>query len=133
MKITRKEVVDDEERSLMFFRHFPEHFTLAEQLVFKWLDDHCDAYHGGYWSIYDLSNGGFYMAPVRDGSLAVRLNGQGKVALTPDQAGLCACMAVFDQLAADTGRIEIARLATRVREYADFKGNENRKMEVAIG
>ncbi len=31
----------------------------------------CAAYSGGFWEFYDLSNGGFYMAPKGDGKVHV--------------------------------------------------------------
>lgn len=41
----------------------PRHYGQAEAEVYGWMGNLCPEYHGGYWQFYDLSNGGFYLAP----------------------------------------------------------------------
>ena len=68
----------------------PAVFSIAEALA--------EEYTGGYWDFYDLSNGGFYMAPCHDTELTVSCeNGfQGK--LSPDAFGITVCLYAFSEL-----------------------------------
>ncbi|WP_225854534.1 antirestriction protein [Aeromonas salmonicida] len=42
-------------------RHFGRHMMAVETVVFAYMRELVEAYQGGYWEFYDLSNGGFYM------------------------------------------------------------------------
>jgi hypothetical protein len=68
----------------------PAVFSIAEALASE--------YTGGYWEFYDLSNGGFYMAPRHDTEFTVSCeNGfQGK--LSPDAFGISVCLYAFSEL-----------------------------------
>ncbi len=47
-------------------KHFGTRCVLVEQAVFTWACKLSATYEGGYWEFYELSNGGFYMAPDSD-------------------------------------------------------------------
>ena len=42
------------------------HYLRYEQAVYHFMSRACEAYHGGYWLFYTLSNAGFYMALSSD-------------------------------------------------------------------
>ena len=117
--IARIEAIDDVNRSNVVFSLFGKNHILAEQLVYKWMDTLSQEYKGGYWRIYQLSNGGFYMAPARDKGFTVYCPGFGdEVHLSADAAGLVACLFAINQLANQTHQDSLIRLYYLVRDYA---------------
>ena len=65
MEIITATKMNDEERLDFFPRHVGVTKMLAfERHVFAWMGTLCKEYRGGFWEFYDLSNGGFYIAPV---------------------------------------------------------------------
>jgi hypothetical protein len=65
-------VVPDELR-LNFLPHYlGSNYLRGETLVYEWARRLASAYDGGSWIFFQLSNGGFYMAPERCGRLHVR-------------------------------------------------------------
>ena len=55
-------------------------------------------YHGGYWEFYQLSNGGFYMAPAGDRVYHVICENQFEGGLTADALGITACLYAYSNL-----------------------------------
>jgi Antirestriction protein len=65
-------VVPDELR-LNFLPHYlGSRYLRGETLVYEWARRLASAYNGGLWVFFQLSNGGFYLAPERCGRLHVR-------------------------------------------------------------
>ena len=54
----------DQEREAFLPRHIPVDFWRFEQIVYSVIDRASEDYGGGFWDFYELSNGGFYMAPA---------------------------------------------------------------------
>ena len=50
-------------------------FMLGEPLVYAGRDRRSADYNGGQWDFFELSNGGFYMAPVMPGPLRIEVHG----------------------------------------------------------
>jgi hypothetical protein len=70
-KILSNVVVD--ELRLNFLPHYlGAQYLQGEALVYDWARHLCGSYNGGAWNFFQLSNGGFYMAPERCGRLHVR-------------------------------------------------------------
>jgi hypothetical protein len=70
-KILSNLVVD--ELRLNFLPHYlGGQYLQGEALVYDWARRLCGSYNGGAWNFFQLSNGGFYMAPERCGRLHVR-------------------------------------------------------------
>ena len=66
MTITRKQVPNNkriQHTADLFGLNFPLHL---EPFVYAITGSIADDYDGGYWEFYELSNGGFYMAPHSD-------------------------------------------------------------------
>lgn len=65
MEIITATKVADEDRLNFWLRHVGMAKMLAfERHVYCWMRRLCSHYDGGYWNFYDLSNGGFYIAPA---------------------------------------------------------------------
>ncbi|AIY44228.1 Antirestriction protein klcA (plasmid) [Collimonas arenae] len=115
----------EEDRRLNFLpTYFGQHFVHAEFLVYRWLDKLCDAYNGGYWHYYELSNGGFYMAPKLSDSLLIEVSGNGYSGLmSADAAGIVATLFALGQLAnKNHGTVAADALIDRyhlLREFLD--------------
>ncbi|MGY6259093.1 antirestriction protein [Paraburkholderia caledonica] len=70
-------VVQDELRPNFLPHYLGSHALHGEARVYEWARRLASAYDGGSWNFFQLSNGGFYMAPEQCGRLHVRwhLNG----------------------------------------------------------
>jgi hypothetical protein len=82
-------------------------FMLGESLVYAWLDHLSADYNGGQWDFFELSNGGFYMAPAVPGPLRIEVHGNyysGMV--SADAAGVIATLFALGQLAAEVTAAE---------------------------
>lgn len=60
--IVRTEV-PEEDRMDFLPTHAGRYFMKFEQMMFNYTSNMCPGYAGGYWKFYELSNGGWYMAP----------------------------------------------------------------------
>jgi hypothetical protein len=84
--------VDDSERMMALPRHFGQRLLVFEGAVYEFMRRFAADYDGAYWHFYELSNGGFYMAP--DGGpfrLSVDTNGyEGE--MSADAAGITVCL-----------------------------------------
>jgi len=116
-------LISDEQRMQTLPHYFGAKLTRAELLVYHWMGTLCPQYSGGYWAFYRLSNGGFYMAPVSDEPLAVHVATNGYVGvMSPDAAGITACLFAFNQLANTEGREQerFIELYYQLRDFLAF-------------
>jgi hypothetical protein len=96
-----------------------EHMLHFEALVYGWMRRLSEDYTGGHWNFYTLSNGGFYMAPAASADLRILVEGNcfdGK--LSPDAAGLVACLFALNQLACETQLTRLVDLYHQVRNFS---------------
>lgn len=118
-KIKKTEITDEDQRMMVFINLFPVHAVIAEQLVYVWMDRLCEKYNGGIWHIYELSNGGFYMAPKTEAKFEVHCPGFGDfVELSADGAGLVATLFAVNYLANEFAQDSIIKLYYLIRDYA---------------
>jgi hypothetical protein len=77
-------------------------------------------YRGGYWLFYELSNGGFYMAPRRDSpTVEVRVEGnQYSGQMSVDAAAITACLFAFSHLSLAFKNDVLARHYYQLRDFA---------------
>lgn len=76
-------------------RHFGKKGCLFESLVYSWMRTLCPEYKGGFWEFYELSNGGFYMAPAaaQQENYLLHCNGNGfNEQVSNNGAGIVACL-----------------------------------------
>lgn len=63
-----------------------------EPTVFEMAGRLAAEYHGGYWQFFELSNGGFYMAPRTDTFYSVSCENGFDGQMTADALGIVACL-----------------------------------------
>lgn len=94
--------IADDRRLASHSRYFGPRFMLrGESLVRAWLRQLFDVDDGGHWNFYELSNGGFYLAPAMPGPL--RLEAEGNRFgndLSSDAAGVVVTLFALGDLAA---------------------------------
>lgn len=113
-------LVSDEQRLFILPRFFGYSQMLrAEALVYGYMSKLSVDYTGGYWHFYELSNGGFYMAPEIDKAMHIEWHGNEFSGLmTADAAGLVATMFAVSHLAAEVQSDELADLYHQLRDFA---------------
>jgi len=72
--------------------------TRIEPVVYTITERLSRDYKGGYWDFYQLSNGGFYMAPSTDRSFHVICENQFEGDLTADALGIAVCLYAYSNL-----------------------------------
>lgn len=100
-------------------RYFGTQLMLrVERTIYSTLKQLATEYHGGYWHFYDLSNGGFYMAP--DGApLRVRVSGNGfDDILSADAVGIVACLFAYSRLSIDYRSKAFAEHYQKLRAFS---------------
>ncbi|MGJ0486140.1 MAG: antirestriction protein [Methylomicrobium sp.] len=112
--ITRK-VVSEHQRinhtADLFGLDFPLH---VEPWVYALTDRLASEYQGSYWEFYELSNGGFYMAPQSDTPFQVSCENGFEGLLSAEALGITVCLYAYSQLSFSAE----SRLATTcARQY----------------
>ncbi len=102
-----KRLVPEDERMAFVDRLFGVSYVLKlEPTMFQFAEHLAADYHGGYWQFYELSNGGFYMAPrshtVYTVSSANGFDGQ----MAGDALGITACLFSYSHLSFGDGQGE---------------------------
>ncbi|WP_236873524.1 antirestriction protein [Burkholderia sp. PAMC 26561] len=90
----------------------------GEFLVYGWLGKLSEDYGGGLWNFYDLSNGGFYMAPCDEKRFKIDVSGNyfsGE--MSADAAGIVASLFAQCDLA---NRYGIDKLINQYHWLRDF-------------
>ena len=104
--VTAREL-EGAERMAALSKHFGSQGLRVEQYVYAIMRAQAKEYQGGYWEYFELSNGGFYMAPAHseDFACSVPSNGyQGK--MSADAAGITACLFTFSHLSFVLERVD---------------------------
>ena len=84
--------VDDSERMMALPRHFGQRLLMFEGAVYDFMRRFAADYDGAYWQFYELSNGGFYMAPdAGPFRISIDTNGYEGV-MSADAAGITVCL-----------------------------------------
>ena len=93
--------IADAERLQALPRHFGVQFMLrVESAIYAAMREIAPEYRGGYWHYYEVSNGGFYMAPDATTPFAVSVDGNGfRASLSPDVAGIVASLFGINRVA----------------------------------
>lgn len=111
--VTRTLVPEGERFEFLPAKVGPQLFVLFENSVYQTLDRLTEGdYTGGYWEFYELSNGGWYMAPtgVRPYRFMIESNGYEGV-LSADASGIVATMFAMN------GALHNAPLETKQARY----------------
>lgn len=131
--ITRQLVADDQRCNLtadLFGVYFP---LQLEPFIYAMTSKLSEDYSGGYWHFYQLSNGGFYMAPDSDGQHAVVSENGHECFMSADALGITACLYAYSHLSFGQGDFAetCAQHYHRLREYM-FENPEARNILRAI-
>jgi hypothetical protein len=115
--------------------HFGDNFPFRiEPFIFNMAGKLSRDYMGGYWNMYELDNGGFYMAPESETPFHVSCMNGNEGALPADGFGIVACLYAFSNLSF-TDDEEMADNCTEqfhlLREYM-FEHTEVKKILAAI-
>jgi len=112
-------LVQDSRRPGTLARYFGERVIRFENAVYGFMRQFASEYRGGFWQFYELSNGGFYMAPEADSfRFAVETNGYEGM-LSADAAGITVCLFAYSHLSFQDARDDLyAHHFHRLREYA---------------
>ena len=116
--ITAREVIEAERLNLLP-RHFGRHMVRVEAAIFAFLQQLSLDYHGGYWTYYELSNGGMYMASATHERLRLLVDGNGfEGTVRATAAGIIACLFALSHLSFSLQHERITEHFYRLREFA---------------
>lgn len=88
------QLVAESDRMKMLPKYFGRYMMAAESMVYDFARMLVPTYDGGYWKFYELSNGGFYMAPDIEPATVCSDNGSTEV-MSPDAIGITVCLYVY--------------------------------------
>ena len=89
-------LVPDDQRLAVIEKTFGTHFPLViEPVIYGITERMAEAYSGGYWQMYTLDNGGFYMAPESEQVYSVSCDNYFSGELSADALGVTACLYAF--------------------------------------
>jgi hypothetical protein len=111
--------VSDHARIGTLPRHFGHHMMTVEGKIYDLMRTFSSDYEGGYWRFYELSNGGFYMAPtLQTLRLCIPSNGYDGH-MTADAAGVTVCLFAFSHLSFQYREVAaFGRHFHRLRDFA---------------
>ncbi|MFM2568435.1 antirestriction protein [Enterobacter sp. DN] len=113
--------VPDRQRLNFWPKHFGKisQWMLLEPRAFAWMDRLCEAYNGGYWNYYTLSNGGAFIAPDSEDNRAMfnKLNGN-CAEMSSEAAGIAVCLLNWSHHACRTDSPAMSEHYYRLREFA---------------
>ena len=116
-KIEAREIPDGEGLQ-MLPRHFGRDMLTVEYAIFAFIRKLAQRYAGGYW-IYDLSNGGCYMAPRASRGYHIVIEGNGFSGIfDPECAGIVATLFALSHVLMDHRRF--VKLADRFHQLRAF-------------
>ncbi|MBW3808230.1 antirestriction protein [Aeromonas jandaei] len=113
-------LVIESKRMDMMPKYFGRWMMKTEGNIYGWLKEICESYSGGYWEMWEVSNGAFFMVPPaeKEGyTLAVDGNGFEGV-LTAHATGVVACLFAYYYMWEMTGDDRFVKLYHALREYA---------------
>lgn len=95
---------------------------VLEPRIFMTAESLSHNYVGGFWEMYALSNGGFYMAPETDREFVVRTPNGFEGEISAEAFGITVCLYVFSLASFDRRRPGLARTCAEqfhlLREFA---------------
>ncbi len=91
--------LNEDERINYPANHFGDDFPFrVEPFIFSMAGKLSHDYQGGYWHFYELSNGGFYMAPDEDTPFQVSCMNGYEGTLSADAFGITVCLYAYSHL-----------------------------------
>lgn len=125
-------LIHEAHRSSFLPKYTGNLFWKFENVVYKTMDSICEDYAGGYWEFYELSNGGFYLAPALNQKLSISVSGNyyhGMI--SPDAAGVIATLFALFNLVWETQSKDLYEQYLRLIDFAK-EHKEAREILAAI-
>jgi Antirestriction protein len=111
--------VEENERLQMLPRHFGRDMLTVEYAIFAFMRKLSAQYTGGYWTYYELSNRGFYMAPQSDSRFLVAVDTNDFTGeMSSDAAGITACLFALSHLSFQVRTDQIVEHFHLLRDFA---------------
>ncbi len=111
-------LIEKEREVELLVRHLGPDWLRFEHGAYQCLMRACEAYRGGLWDFFELSNGGFYMAPAYTGPMRMRCDSKGFVAImSPEAAGIYACATTLSTLEATEGNALPGQKLAQLRDF----------------
>ncbi len=111
--------VNDADRLDMMPRYFGHTMMQAEATIFSYMDKFCGDYNGGYWDFFELSNGGFFMAPSSDKKVRFEVpQNYFSECMSYQAAGMIACLFTYSHLS----HLHAAPYAARFHQLREYAG-----------
>ena len=129
--IIAERIPEGDRRMDVLPRHFGRLMLQVEDAVYTFMRYLATEYRGGYWHFYELSNGGFYMAPdMEPVHVHVESNGyEGQ--MSADAAGITACLFALSHLSNQLHNDLLVRHFYLLRNFA-LEHAEARQILAAI-
>jgi antirestriction protein len=116
--ITAELIPEGGPKSEVLPRHFARYMVAVEDSVYMYMHRLVPEYRAVYWHFFELSNGGFYMAPDMQ-TLNVRsLTSAQTREMSADAAGIAACLLAFRELSSQIQNGVMARHYFQLRDFA---------------
>ncbi|HGN0313171.1 TPA: antirestriction protein [Proteus mirabilis] len=113
-------IVNDADRINILPRYAGRHFIQLESLIYNVMGEYSKDYDGGFWIMWELSNGAFYMAPG-DKTETYPMSCAGnwyEGTMSADAAGIVTCLVAFNRMAWHTREDRFTNLFYGLREWA---------------
>lgn len=115
--IIAQQVTNSQARTCCLPRVAGSRCVVLENLIYDMLRRMTVDYDGGYWLFYDLSNGGFYMAPASNCTYSLTCQNTFEHDVSADTAGIISCAMAYSHLSfSKCGD----RFATAYYQLSDF-------------
>ena len=98
--VVTESLIPSEKMLDAIIRHFGFRTTVVEMAVYAYMRHLCPEYDGGMWSYYELSNGGFYMAPEGERFYNLVSPNSYEDSMTSKEAGITSCLFAFSFVSA---------------------------------
>lgn len=97
------------ERARVLAAHFPKAYVRFENFVNHIAEKICGQYLGDHWEFFELSNGGFYMAPctLKNYTVDIPFGRHFSGVVSNDAFGIICCMYAFCFLAEEDEKLSI--------------------------
>jgi len=107
------------ERMQMLPKHFGRDMLTVEYAIYAFMRKLAREYVGGYWTFFELSNGGFYMALECETAFQVCVDTNGfEGTMSADAAGITACLFALSHLSFQVQNQSIADHFHLLRDFA---------------
>lgn len=113
-------LVADDDRANFLPKFLGFDTLIFELTTYHVLSEYCPEYKGGYWVMWELSNGGFYMSPGRkDETYSMSCAGNYfDGVMTADAAGIVACLVALSRMLWRKPEEKLNNLFYRLRDWA---------------